>query len=180
MRTALLFLAAATSLAAQVPRSVEAFGQVGAMRFGGDEGSEGTAATYGGAVLVPLTSKWALDTVVATAKRENSYSPSDVVKIRRTLIAPAVVRRFGSEKAYGFAGGGLGLQSDSTNARFTAGSPTGSVTTFENRDNGGLLIGRLGGVFNPWSQLLIRGEVELAFRYVLPNVSARIGAGWRF
>jgi hypothetical protein len=179
MRTALLFLVAAMSLAAQVPRSVEVFGQVGAMRFGGDEGSEGTSATYGGAVMIPLTTKWALDTVVATGRTENTYSPSDFVRIRRTLIAPAIVRRFGTEKAYGFAGGGLGLQSDSTNARFSAGPGT-QVTTFERRDNGGLLIGRLGGVFNPWSQLLIRGEVELAFRYVQPNISARIGAGWRF
>jgi hypothetical protein len=80
-------------------------------------------------------------------------------------------------------GGGVGFQIDSNHSRTQVNNPPQFVGTYEQkgRDAGVMwLLGKGGVVWNPVSGLLVRGDVEAGFRYVLPNVTARIGVGWRF
>ena len=185
MKLAFVVLAAAfVAAAAEPPRSTEVFAQIGSMRLGGDEGSAGTAVAFGGAVTAPLTSRWALDAALATARPDAYDQPPGYFSVRRLLVSPALVRRFGNQRVLGFAGVGLGLQSDNTHSRhsFYAGDPpqmTG-ITEVRTTQTGWTLLARVGVVGNPWSDLLVRADVELSWRYVLPNVVGRIGVGWRF
>lgn len=178
-----LILLAASALAQ--PRAVEVFGQVGRSRFGGDEGSLGSATTFGAGAVLPLTSRWAVDVDLQTGSRDNDNQPLDqYFSIRRTLLNPAIVRRWGTERLYGFAGAGIGLQVDSREStwRVYSGNPpvqTG-IGRSETTDSAATLIGKMGIVAAPAGPLLIRGDLLLVWRYVQPTVGIRIGVGYRF
>ncbi|HBY58896.1 MAG TPA: hypothetical protein DEH78_03685, partial [Solibacterales bacterium] len=161
-------------LAAQAPRAVEVFGLVGASRIGGDESSLGTAAAFGGAVMVPITGAWAVDLEVSTGRAtQESPIPTESFSARRTYVSPAVVRRWGGERLYGFGGGGVGLAVDRTRTTFQS-------RDFVANDSGMTLLGKFGVVAAPSERLLLRFEAGLTWRYVLPDISARVGIGYRF
>lgn len=166
------------------PRAVEVFGLAGVSRLGGDEGWLGSAAAWGGAAVLPLIAKYAIDVDVQTAQLSRRIVSPDRFSIRRTLISPAFVRRWGAERVYGFAGGGIGAQIDQTHSSFrifggTPPEPTGTVEA-SNIDSAATFLGKTGIVISPIPKLLIRGDLLLAFRYVLPTVSLRLGVGYRF
>jgi hypothetical protein len=171
------------SVAYGQPRAVELFGHAGALRFAGDEGSLGSAVSFGGAFLVPVARRLAVDVDLQTSRlATGEIGPPNHFTQRRTFLSPSIVYRAGSERVYGFAGGGLGLQHNRTNGTFTfssAGGPT-QTAPFTSSDTGLTLHGVAGVVGAITPRLLIRGDAFLAFRYVLPSVGARIGIGIRF
>jgi hypothetical protein len=171
----------APNLRAQ-PKSVEMFGQIGKVRLGGDEGSVGGATSYGGALMLPFAHRWAVDVDAFHARRSIEHSPGMPFSVRRTLVIPGIVRRWGTEKVYGFAGGGLGLQHDRSESVFMSCSlpDVCQPVWAQYRDTGRALHGKLGVVGAVTPRLLIRGDVFMAFRYVLPNIGVRIGIGYRF
>ncbi|MFB3827755.1 MAG: hypothetical protein ACE15B_13370 [Bryobacteraceae bacterium] len=154
----------AGTLAAQ-PRSVEVFGRAGFMRMGGDESSLGTGAAYGGAVLVPITRRFAVDVDALTARAARELGGGSL-ETRRTLIHPALVFRWGNSRIYGFAGGGIG-------GEFTRSGPGSS-------DSGRLMVAKTGIVANPTGRLLLRADFYWSARYVLPNTGVTVGVGFRF
>jgi hypothetical protein len=166
------------------PRAIEVLGQVGRSRFGGDEGSLGSATTFGAGAVLPLTAKWAVDVDVQTGSSEEDFPPPERFTIRRTLLSPAIVRRWGTERLYGFAGGGIGLQVDSTESvwRTYSGNPPveSGLGRGEYTDSAPTLVGKLGIAAAPAGPLLIRGDLLLVWRYVLPTVGVRIGVGYGF
>jgi hypothetical protein len=140
------------------PRPVELFGHVGRARLTGDEGSIGGATSYGGGVIVPITGKWAFHADVTTGRRLPYFAP---IAVRQTQFAPAVTRRWGTNRIYGFVGAGPGVQ-------------------WESREKTAVMLHGTGGVvISPVSQLLIRGDMFVSFRYLLPLYGIRVGVGWR-
>ena len=160
-----LGLALLASAALAQPRAAEVFGQVGRSRLAGDEGWHGSVNSFGAGVVLPLTNKWAVDVDLQTGRRGSGVPPPESFSIRRTLLSPAIVRRWGTERLYGFAGGGVGLQVDATEStwRIYSGSPpveTG-VGRGEHTDRAATLVGKLGIVAAPAGPLLIRGDLLL-------------------
>lgn len=184
LRPVCLLLSLGSIVSAELPRSVEVSAQVAALRLAGDEGSLGNAAAYGASVTVPLTPKWAVDVSFLTSRLDPWEDPTHYHAVRRTLLSPAIVRRFGNPRVYGFAGAGIGLESDATHIRwpYFSGDPPlqQGISESKYRNNGATLVVKGGVVWNPVSRLLVRGDIEAACRYVLPSVGARIGIGWRF
>lgn len=179
-RFSFLFGLYVLTLSAQ-PRRPEIFGQIGRIRVGGDEGSLGSGTSFGGAVMIPITARWAADIDLQTVRTKSEVSTGEGFSQRTTLLAPAIVRRFGTTRFYGFAGGGIGGQFEQTESRFFAGNPSDlRLVTQSYSDSGAVLLGKLGFVAAVSERLLIRADLALNFRYVLPSVGARIGVGYRF
>jgi len=173
-----VLIVSAFTLAAQ-PRRVDAFGQVGWMRWAGDEGSLGGSAAYGGAVMIPLNRRWAVDVDVLTSVKRTDYEPDQYFRTRRTTLTPAVVARWGTDRVYGFVGGGVGGQWDAI--QFRRAPIVGLPQSFDRTDTNFIyLLGKGGLVAVVTGRFLIRADLMLNFPFVLPNAVVRIGAGWRF
>jgi hypothetical protein len=172
----LLLCAAATALA-DPPRAVELFGTYGVMRGGGDEGSPGSASTWGGAATIPFTNRWALDVQALTSQ----LSDRPDYRLRRVLLSPALQYRRGSERAFWFIAAGPGLQRDRTRGEYQVYDAAGASRTISyDRVNAGLTLHwRTGAVFQPAPRLLLRTEFYWANRYVLPNVGVAVSLGIR-
>lgn len=170
----ILFLCALPALA-ELPRTPEVFGQAGVLRLGEDEGSAGRGASFGGSAMLPITPKFAVDVEALTARVSSSEPPGERFSLRRTMLLPALVRRWGDEKVYGFAGGGVGAQFDRTHIVSSS-----AGLNFRGGDNGMTLHGKGGVVAALTPRLLVRADALIAFRYVLPSIGLRIGLGYRF
>ncbi|MCC6589350.1 MAG: hypothetical protein IT168_21810 [Bryobacterales bacterium] len=159
-------------------KRIEAFGQIGWMRWAGDEGGVGSAAAYGGAVMLPLTKRWAVDVDVLTS-RQTIVDGDYEAKRRRTLFTPGLVARWGTDRVYGFAGGGVGGQWDSTD--FTRG-PIVGIPQAGHVSNSRFvyLHGKGGLVATVTGRLLFRADLGIGFPYAMPNATVRAGVGWRF
>lgn len=158
-----IFILAAASVAAwSQPRAVEVWGNTGAARVGGDEGSLGSEVIYGAGVTLPFTRRLALE-VDAQRVRAKRFTP-----LTRVLISPALVWRWGRERVYGFAGGGLGAQINRI-----AAPP--SYTDYD-----ATLHVRGGIVISPVERLIIRAELFSVWHFFLPTAGVKIGAGYRF
>jgi len=151
----------------------EVFGQFGVTRIGEDEGSVGSGPTFGGAVTVPFARRWAVDVAVNTTTAERQIGGSNL-ESSSTFLLPAVVYRRGTEKAHFFIGGGPGVEF--TNRRLEE----ISRRVFDTNDHGGLLHWRTGFVASVSSRVLVRFDVLLAHRFVLPSIGATGGIGYRF
>lgn len=166
------------------PTRPEIYGQFGVLRLAGDEGSLGSGAAYGAAAIVPFTRRWALDIDVLTAKVESERPDPDLFSERRLLVAPSLVARWGTERFYGYAGGGVGLQSEFSRFRFQtySGSPPqpSGIVSGKGTEHGMTLHGKVGFVISPVGRLLLRADFLLPFRYVLPSVGLKLGVGYRF
>lgn len=114
---------------------------------------------------------------------------TDLARTRRTLVLPSLVGRWGSERGYFFAGGGVSAQMD----RFTFQSafspgllPPGARDLgggrFETvaRETGPMFHARTGVVRALGESFLVRIDLIWAHRYVLPNIVATGGIGIRF
>jgi hypothetical protein len=179
-----------TNLAlAEPPRRPEIFANVGSFRAGGDEGSLGSSVAYGGALVLPVWPKLAIDIDVQVGSVTNSFG-RDTNDLRRWLVSPSLVYRFGSERVYGFAGGGLGWSHDrhrnvaEINPVFAPGPPWrdlgGGLYGFEDTESFRTIHGRAGLVANPVSKLLLRFEFYSIHQFVLPNLGVKAGVGYRF
>jgi hypothetical protein len=146
------------------PRRAEVWANVGTARVGGDEGSNGSGFLYGAGVSAPFTRHLAVELDVARIKVDR-FGPST-----HTLISPALVWRWGSDRLYGFAGGGVGME---------ATRETGFQAFRETRYNAAVQ-GRGGVVFSPNNRLLVRFEAFTSFQYVLPTAGVKVGIGYRF
>jgi hypothetical protein len=82
----ILFVWAGAAAFGQPARTVELFGTFGAMRGGGDEGSEGSGGAYGGAATIPFAAHWAVDVQALTSRL--SDRPDSLV--RRVLVSPGL------------------------------------------------------------------------------------------
>lgn len=173
-----VLIAAVCPLIAQ-PRRVDAFGQFGWMRWAGDEGSLGNAAAYGGAVMIPVTRRWAVDVDLLTSVQKTDFEPGQYFRTRRTTLSPALVARWGTDRVYGFIGGGVGNQWDAI--QFRRDPIVGIPQSFDRTDSNFLyLLGKGGVVAVVTNRLLFRADLMLNFPFVMPNTIFRVGAGWRF
>lgn len=171
------------------PRALEVYGQAGVLGGGGDESWAGRAATWGGAVTVPLVRKLAIDLDAQAARFVRESGPT-YFRTRRWLISPALLYRFGSERLYGFAGGGIGAElnrSVTIESSFLPGyqppgwqqiSPGVWKTTHSSRDR--TVHARGGFVVSPVRHLVIRVDVHAGWVNVLPNLGVKLGLGYRF
>jgi hypothetical protein len=176
-----VFLLLAGSALAQ-PRRPEIFLNIGVMRAGGDEGSLGSGAAYGGAVMLPFTRRLAVDLDVQVSKVVNDIG-GNRHELRRWLIMPSLVYRFGTEKVYGFTGGGVGAAFDrlSHTEAFPIPRPVGpDLFAFESKDTDRTLHALGGVVVNPLPHLVVRFDLYVAFQFVLPNAGVKAGVGYRF
>jgi hypothetical protein len=187
----LTFLAACSAAAAAPPRSIEVFGHLGAFYAGADEGSLGHGASYGGAVVVPIAGRLAVDVDVLTARTRRDR-PGGSFRLRRTLVLPSLVYRWGSRRVYVFAGGGLGRRIDETYSRESnfadwytppvppwrqIGPREWEISNSESRTT---VHGRVGVVVEPARRLLLRFDWFGSWKYVLPDTGIRLGVGFRF
>ncbi|MEZ5403386.1 MAG: hypothetical protein R2729_27140 [Bryobacteraceae bacterium] len=171
-RTAALLFVAAAMAEAEPPAKPELFAHGGFLRAGADEGWLSAGGSFGGTVVVPFASRFALDVDVAAASRTVSNFGSDF-RWRRTLLSPSVVWRKGSERAYFFLGGGVGGQFETTRFRSPeriAEAPNARPTILFRTGGTGVIRGRL----------LWRGDLLWAHSHILPNLSLRAGIGYRF
>ncbi|HWR52323.1 MAG TPA: hypothetical protein VN428_14520 [Bryobacteraceae bacterium] len=181
----LALLCLVAGIAAAQPRAPEIFGHVGRFRLAGDEGSLGSGASLGGAVTVPIPvwPKWAIDVDVVSARTEHEGRDNEFWNRRRTLLVPALVRRWSfTDRAIFFAGGGLGVRFDSTQQRYCVfAAPANQCQLVNASDSArdGSLGLRMGVVINPVSRLLVRGGVFTSWTHVLPDAGIRIGIGLR-
>lgn len=172
----LVVLCAAAAAFAEPPRGVELFGTYGFVRGGGDEGSAGTAATWGGAATIPFARRWAFDLQGLTSQ----FGDHPEFRLRRVLVSPAVQYRRGGERAYWFIGAGPGLQRDRVRGEFQAFVGTAwRPVSFDRTESGLTLHWRTGAVIQPARRLLFRAEFFWANRYVLPNVGVAASLGIR-
>lgn len=165
----------AVELAAQ-PRRIEAWGNLGIARVAGDEGSNGSGPIYGGGIAVPLTKRLAIELDVAHI-RSDRFGES-----KHTMLSPAVVWRWGTERVYGFLGGGLGTEATRSTGFLSTPGPDGSPSFFpvESTNYSLTLHGRGGIVFSPYNRVFFRAEMFSSFQYVLPTVGFKGGIGYRF
>lgn len=162
------------SLAQAQPQAVEAFAHAGVLRATGDEGSNGTGVSVGGAILFPILSRVAIDVDFWTARTTRGSSGFEF-GTRQTTVAASLLYRHGNERAYGFVGGGLGGQFDREFFRPGPGLPETTTT------HSGAAVALRGGVVAAVTErVLIRAELIASVRYLLPNVGARVGLGYRF
>lgn len=144
------------------PATVEAFGMLGVHRVAADEGSLGTGVFYGGALAVPIHRRLAVDVDVVQGRTKREFSSSGVVfRSKQTLVSPSLVARWGSDRAYFFAGGGVG-------------------GAFSDGESGHTYVGKAGivGAISP--DLLIRADLVITFQHALPHLGTRVGVGYRF
>ena len=137
------------------PKAVDLFGHVGVFRGGSDEGSLGRAASYGGALTVPLPGGGAIDFDVQSARLTRTWAPSGFWQSRRTLLSPSLLYRKGAEAAYFFAGGGVG----------------GEIATGVSRE-GNLVEGYT--LPPPWREIS-PGLFEATFRDFRRTIHVRVG-----
>lgn len=169
MRSAGLLFLVAWPLAAQ-PRRVEVFGQAGYFQGHDDEGSLGTGPVYSGAVLVPVSRRFAMDFDVSHGRSSRDTGPVHF-GTNTTVVSPSLLARFGSERVYGFAGGGAGVQYD----QFTS-----SLSPVDASSTAFILHGRAGIVALITGRLLLRADFVLPFRFIVPNTTVKAGIGYRF
>lgn len=172
-----LLLWAGGAVFGEPPRGIELFGTFGAMRGGGDEGSEGSGAVYGGAATLPFTSRWAVDVQALTSP----LSSRPDFRLRRVLLSPGLQYRRGNDRAYWFLAFGPGWQRDRTRGMYQVLDTTGGSRTvpIESTQSGVTLHWRTGAVFQPVRRLLVRGEFLWANRHVLPNLGVAVSLGIR-
>lgn len=172
------------ALLAEAPKRPEIIGNVGVLRYGADEGWDGSSAAYGGTVTIPFASRWAVEADVATGQQDNFDSEGFGRRTRRTIVGGHIQYRRGTERAYWFVGFGPGLQYMSNSGRHLVQQPSDPepvAREFSSTSNRIAPIGyKTGVVVNATGSLLIRGEVLMQHAYVLPNAMFRIGVGWRF
>jgi hypothetical protein len=171
-----LMLAAAPAFC-EPPSRIELFGSFGSMRGGGDEGSQGSAAAYGGAVTIPFTARWAIDVQTLTSR----FAEGPDYRVRRLLLSPGVQYRRGSDRAHWFISLGPGIQRDRSRGTYLLYDASGVArpVSFNGTDSGRTLHWRTGAVICPASRALVRMEVYWVNRYVLPNVGALVSVGLR-
>ena len=162
---------------AQPRKTVEVWGSAAIAHAAGDESFIGTPAAYGGGVAIPLTRSLAINFDVERMRAER-FNP-----VTRVFVSPALVWRWGNERVYGFAGGGMGLQIDrSIGFLYSAvpGQQQPSATQVQSTDSGPALHGQVGVVYNPVSRLILRAGFVSHWHYVLPTSGIRFGVGYRF
>lgn len=171
------------------PTRPEVFAYVGGLRAAGDEGSLGAGFIYGGDILVPFYRRLALNIDAATAKTRRS-SGGDEFHLRRTFLGVSLVGRWGNERTYFFAGGGLGIEHSrgrTIASTFLPGiRPPGAeeiapgVFQFRSSETNPALIGRAGFVHTVWRRALLRFDLLWSQQHALPNIGGRVGVGYRF
>lgn len=173
MNRTLLVLSIAISVAANgQTRRVELFASAGVGRVAGDEGSLGTGVAAGGTVTIPFAARWAVDVDVTHIRAERSVGQGFQLYGRHTHLSPAIQYRRGDERVYGFVSFGPGLTYSSEGSNFSGRQFLVNDTGFQWHAKAGV-VGRLSG------RLLVRADFFTNFRYVLPDMGARIGIGWR-
>ena len=173
-------------------RSPEIFADIGDCVAADDNGDLGSAVSYGAMIVVPFSARWAAEADVQVSRlrlaTETSTGSDNAPLVfdnmmRRTLVVPSLIYRFGVEKVYGLVGGGVGLEFEQRTTR--AVQPSGSPGSYEvapgmfertrSKTNPAPSF-RAGIVGFPTKRLGIRGDVYVAGY----SRGARIGIGYRF
>ena len=174
----------------QLPLRPEVFGNVGWMKAAGDEGGLGSGLLVGGGAVVPIGERLGMDVDVSTVGTQLNSTPSEAFQLRRTFVAPSIVRRWGSNQTYAFAGAGIGLENSRRVSRSSNVLPgfrppnsqevSPGLFEFRSTDTGASLVLRAGIVREISHGALIRFDMLWSQRLVLPNIGLRIGLGFRF
>jgi hypothetical protein len=189
--------AQSVSRAIEDVRAPEVVVHVGAFRAGSDEGPIGTGTSYGGAITLPIMRHIAVAVDLQTSRVFRTMGrPADWYRTQRSLLIPSVLYRFGRQTVYGYVGGGLGTEFDSSiyhrDTRAEAGGPGGTsgvptgqgwreiepgVFELKQAEAGGPPISFQGGFAAfPLRRLGFRGDVFMAGWHL----GARIGVAYRF
>jgi hypothetical protein len=173
-------------------RSPEIFADVGDYVAADDNGDIGSAISHGAMIVVPFSARWAAEADVQMSRvrlaTETSIGSDNAPLVfddmlRRTLVLPTVIYRFGMEKVYGLVGGGVGLEFEQRTSR--AVQPSGSPGSHEVAPG---MFERTRSKTNPapsfragivgflTNRLGIRGDVYVAGY----SRGARVGIGYRF
>jgi hypothetical protein len=124
----LLFFSGSLSAQSDKP---EVFVHLGTFHAGSDEGRIGRAASLGGGVTIPISRRLAAELDIQTSrltKLETGFLSNLFYTTRRTLILPNLLYRRGNVRAYGFVGGGLGVEFvDSTTRDVFEYAPTAPI-----------------------------------------------------
>lgn len=170
---------------------------VGAFRAGTDEGPIGTGTSYGGAITLPLARRLAVALDVQTSRASRAMGrPNDWYRTQRSLVIPSLLYRFGDKELYGYVGGGVGKEFDSSlyhvDLRSQPPGPGGAIRApsgqgwreiepgvfeLEQSEAGGPQISFQGGFATfPRRRLGFRGDVFMAGWHL----GARLGVAYRF
>ena len=106
----LLFFSGSLSAQSDKP---EVFVHLGTFHAGSDEGRIGRAPSFGGGVQFPISRRLAAELDIQTSrvtKLETIVLSNLFYTTRRTLILPNLLYKWGNVQAYGFVGGGLGVE----------------------------------------------------------------------
>jgi putative cofactor-binding repeat protein len=173
-------------------RSPEIFAHIGRYVAADDNGDLGSAISYGTLMVVPFSARWAADVGLQMSRvrlaTETSIGDDGTPlvfdnTIRRTLVVPSLIYRFGIESVYGLVGGGLGLEFEAWTTRVNdpsafPGSHEVAPALFErtrSKVNPAPSF-RAGIVAFPTHRLGIRGDVYLTGY----SRGVRVGIGYRF
>ncbi len=172
------------------PKAVELYLTGGFLKGGGDESSVGSAPCWGGALTVPLTRRLAVDIGAQNARIARERPPSTYYRVRRWVVSPALLYRFGNARVYGFVGGGVGAEvnrSVTIEGNFLPDyRPVGweeigpGVWKTSNASRRNTFHVRGGFVAAPARHWVVRVDLDAAWAYVLPNVGVKVGLGYRF
>ena len=153
-------------------RAPELFATLGYWRLGSDEGAIGHGPSLGGGVMLPLWRALALAVDVRSGEIVKPFAPwhPSEYRTRRTLIVPSVVSRFGTRRAYGYAGAGVGAELERSRTMWTGRPPSGqawrevapSVFELIQSDTGRTLSGTAGFAAFPTRRVGVRAEIFIA------------------
>lgn len=120
-------------------------------------------------------------------RTEVSESTTESRKWSGTRLLFGVYKRWPSGRVSWFAGGGMGfrLMNETFEATWVLPDENDVPRTFHevhhDRYNDLTIAGKIGGIANVNSKLLVRFEAELAaVSYFIPNIGTSIGLAWRF
>lgn len=187
-RACLLLFSSAAAMFSH-PWRPEVFGYAGGLRAAGDEGWLGSGLLWGGDVIVPLSRRFGVGIDVGTARTGRSLGGNDF-RLRRTFGGSSLLGRWGNDRTYFFAGGGVGFEYSSavsTAGNFLPGvrppraeevSP--GVVRFRSSETKPSLAGRAGVVHAIRGSLLLRFDLLWSQQFARPSIGGRVGIGYRF
>lgn len=139
---------------------------------------------------MPLARRLAVDIGAQNARIVRQSAPSTYYRVRRWVVSPSLLYRFGNPRVYGFAGGGVGTE---VNRSLTIEGnflpdyrPPGweeigpGVWKTSHAWRRTTIHARGGFVVAPVRHLVVRVDLDAAWAYVLPNAGVKVGLGYRF
>ena len=118
MRRMIRYIVLLSSIPLAHSAQLEVFGHIGSMCHSEDEGcGNNRGRSYGGGASMPFFGNWVIEGDFQTSYDDRDRGPDNFWRDRKTFYLANVLRRWGNERAYAFAGTGAGLQDRDTEWR---------------------------------------------------------------